>query len=64
MVAVSAGELDPDRAVVEAFDGSFALDLAALLASGSAKADRVASVFTFEAGFQGAEGDVVSSAGC
>jgi hypothetical protein len=56
-VAIVISELDFDRAVVEEFGGSFALDLVAFVASGPAEADRVAGVFDFEDGLQGAEGD-------
>ena len=52
MVAVVVCELDLDRAVVEKFGGSFAIDLVAFLASGPVEADRVARVFDFEAGLQ------------
>jgi hypothetical protein len=52
-VAVSVGELDLDRPVVEQFGGSFALDLIAFLASGPVETDRVAGVFDFEAALQG-----------
>jgi hypothetical protein len=45
------------------FGGSFALDLVALIASGPAEADRVAGVFDFEAGLQGAEGDFAALGG-
>ena len=44
-------------AVVEQLGGPIALDLVAFLASGPTEADRVAGVFDFKAGFQGAEGD-------
>ena len=50
-------ELDLDRAVVEEFGGSFALDLVTFVAPGPTEADRVAGVFDFEAGFQCAKGD-------
>ena len=57
------GEFDLDRAVVEKFGGSFALDLVAFLASGPTKADRIAGVFDLEAGLQGAEGDFAALSG-
>jgi hypothetical protein len=63
LVAVVVCELDLDRAVVEKFGGSFAIDLVAFLASGRVEADRVARVFDFEAGFQGAEGDFAALRG-
>jgi hypothetical protein len=53
-VTVSGCELDLDRAVVEEFGASFALDLVAFLAS--VEAARVECVFDFEAGLQGTEG--------
>ena len=51
------GEFDLDRAVLEEFGGSFALDLIAFFASVPAKADRVAGVFDLEAGLERAESD-------
>jgi hypothetical protein len=57
------GEFNLDRPVVEGFGGSFAFDRVALLASGPAEADRVAGVFHFEAGLQGAEGDFAALRG-
>jgi hypothetical protein len=62
LVAVVVCELDLEGAVVEKFGGSFAIDLA-FLASGPVEADRVARVFDFEAGFQGAEGDFAALRG-
>jgi hypothetical protein len=53
-VAVSVFELDSEGAVVEQFGGSFAIDLVAFLAAGPVKANRVAGIFDFEAGLQGA----------
>jgi hypothetical protein len=57
------GEFNLDCAVVEQFGGSFALDLIAFLASGPVETDRVAGVFDFEAGLQGAEGDFAALRG-
>jgi hypothetical protein len=62
-VAVSVFGFDLEGAVVEKFGGSFAVDLIAFLAAGPVKADRVARVFDFEAGLQGAEGDFADSRG-
>jgi len=45
LVAVSVHKLDLDRAVVEEFGGSCALDLVALLASGPVEAARVGPLF-------------------
>src|SRR5258708_25718571 len=63
LVAVSVFEVDLDGAVVEKFGGSFAIDLVAFLAAGPVKANRVAGVFDFEAGLQGAEGDFAALRG-
>jgi hypothetical protein len=62
-VAVSVFELDLEGAVVEQFGGSFAIDLVAFLAAGPVKANRVAGIFGFEAGLQGAEGDFAALRG-
>jgi hypothetical protein len=56
-VPLTVGELDLDRPVVEQPSGSFGLDLIAFLAPDTVEFDRVARVFDFEAGLQGAEGD-------
>ena len=47
----------------EKFGGSFAIDLVAFLAAGPVEADRVARVFDFETGLQGAEGDFAALRG-
>jgi hypothetical protein len=57
------GELNLDRAIVEEFGGSFAINLVALFATDPMEADRIASVFDFEAGLQGAEGDFAALRG-
>ena len=62
-VAVSVFELDLKCAVVEEFGGSFALDFVAFFATDPMEADRVARVFDFETGLQGAEGDFAALRG-
>jgi len=55
-IAIVVKEFDLDRAVVEEFGGSFALDFVPF----PVKTDRGAGVFDFETGLQGAKGDVAA----